>query len=128
MLDGMTREEAMLWLVSLAEHEGEEVPICAEDAKALQMGIDAIKALEQQPILDTRQRERQLEMEYQHGYDKGWEEGRKVLEQQPKTGHWIQTDNYFSWRLNYVECSCCHKYSLEEGDYCPNCGTRMEVL
>lgn len=43
----------------------------------------AIKALEQQPILDTRQRERQLEMEYQHGYDKGWEEGRKALDQQP---------------------------------------------
>lgn len=43
----------------------------------------AIKALEQQPILDTRQRERQLEMEYQHGYDKGWKEGRKALEQQP---------------------------------------------
>lgn len=40
-------------------------------------------------------------------------------------GHWIQTDNYFSWRLNYVECSCCHKYSLEEGDYCPNCGADM---
>lgn len=46
----MTREEAILWLVSLAEHEGEEIRICAEDAKALQMGIDAIKALEQEPI------------------------------------------------------------------------------
>ena len=42
----MTNEEAMLWLVSLAEHEGEEVRICDEDAKALQIGIDAIKALE----------------------------------------------------------------------------------
>lgn len=39
--------------------------------------------LEAQPKLDTRERERQLEMEYQHGYDKGWEEGRKSLEQQP---------------------------------------------
>lgn len=43
----------------------------------------AIKALKQQSILDTRQRERQLEIEYQHGYDKGWEEGRKALKQQP---------------------------------------------
>lgn len=51
-----------------------------EQKEALEI---AIKALEQQPILDTRQRERQLEMEYQHGYDKGWEEGRKALEQQP---------------------------------------------
>ena len=45
----MTNEEAILWLVSIAEHEGEQLRICAEDAKALQMGIDAIKALEQQP-------------------------------------------------------------------------------
>lgn len=43
----MSKEEAMLRLVSLNEHEGETLRICAEDAKALQMGIDAIKALDQ---------------------------------------------------------------------------------
>ena len=47
---------------------------------------------------------------------------------EPKTGHWILTSDYFTGayeNIDYVECSCCHEYSLEEGDFCPNCGTRM---
>lgn len=58
----MTNEEAILWLVSIAEHEGEQLRICAEDAKALQMGIDAIKALEQQPCEDCISREEALRL------------------------------------------------------------------
>lgn len=51
----------------------------------------------------------------------------KALEQQ-KTGHWIMTGDYYTGAydsIDYVECSCCHEYSLEEGDYCPNCGAMM---
>lgn len=39
----------------------------------------------------------------------------------PKTGHWIVTGDYDY----YVECSCCHKYSVEIWNYCPHCGARM---
>lgn len=42
----MTREEAISWLVSLTEHEGEDIPIYDTDVEALNM---AIKALEQEP-------------------------------------------------------------------------------
>jgi hypothetical protein len=52
----------------------------------------------------------------------------KALEQEPKTGHWINTGAYYTGAygtIDYVECSCCHYESLEEGDYCPNCGCRM---
>lgn len=48
--------------------------------------------------------------------------------QEPKTGHWIMTNDYFAGaygNIDYVECSCCHEYSLEEGNFCPNCGARM---
>lgn len=41
----MTREEAISWLVSLTEHEGEDIPIYDTDVEALNM---AIKALEQE--------------------------------------------------------------------------------
>ena len=27
--------------------------------------------------------------------------------------------------VDYVKCSCCGEDSLEEGDYCPNCGAIM---
>lgn len=53
----------------------------------------------------------------------------KALEQEPKTGHWIRTVNYYIGAydsIDYTECSCCHEESLEEGSYCPNCGARME--
>ena len=43
-------------------------------------------------------------------------------EQEPKIGHWINTGNYFT---GAVKCSCCGKDSLEDGDYCPNCGAKM---
>lgn len=45
-----------------------------------------------------------------------------------KTGHWIKTGDYYTGAyecLDYFECSCCHEESLEEGDYCPNCGADM---
>ena len=44
-------------------------------------------------------------------------------------GHWIETNDYFTGAyesIDYVECSCCHADSLEEGNYCPNCGAEME--
>ena len=30
--------------------------------------------------------------------------------------------------IDYVECSCCHEESLEEGNYCPNCGAKMQEV
>lgn len=51
------------------------------------------------------------------------------VQPEQRTGHWIDTGNYFMGaygNIDYVECSCCHEDSLEEGDYCPNCGAKME--
>ena len=45
-----------------------------------------------------------------------------------KTGHWIRTGNYYTGAygsIEYVKCSCCGEDSLEEGDFCPNCGAKM---
>lgn len=52
-----------------------------------------------------------------------------IVASQPKIGHWILTNDYYTGAygsIDYVECSCCHEYSLEEGYYCPNCGAKME--
>ena len=51
-----------------------------------------------------------------------------VTPQEPRKGHWIMTHDYFTGAyesIDYVKCSCCHDYSLEEGNYCPNCGAKM---
>ena len=51
-----------------------------------------------------------------------------VTPQEPKTGHWIMTGDYYTGAygdIDYVKCSCCGEDSLEEGDYCPNCGAKM---
>ena len=47
-----------------------------------------------------------------------------VLEQEPKTGHWIDVDGIF------FECSECGAYRkmmpAYKEYYCPNCGAKME--
>lgn len=63
--------------------------------------------------------------------EEGYRNFQKAIEtlEQEKTGHWIMTGDYYAGaygNIDYVECSCCHKDSLEEGDYCPNCGAKMD--
>ena len=54
----------------------------------------------------------------------------KALDQEPKTGHWVNK----SWTMGCgvqiinVECSCCGKssgLSHTSAPYCPNCGAKM---
>jgi hypothetical protein len=55
----------------------------------------------------------------------------KALEQEPKTGHWIEVTNGRGGH----ECDLCHEYapSYKDGDewltkYCPNCGADMREV
>jgi hypothetical protein len=48
-----------------------------------------------------------------------------------KKGHWIMTSDYLTTAygsVDYVKCSCCGEDSLEEGNYCPNCGADMREV
>ena len=48
-----------------------------------------------------------------------------------KTGHWIMTGDYYTGAygsIDYVKCSCCGEDSLEEGNFCPNCGAKMQEV
>jgi hypothetical protein len=50
----------------------------------------------------------------------------KALEQEPKTGHWIDITNK-NKTVIAVRCSCCEKspkYAIKS-DFCPNCGAKM---
>lgn len=52
----------------------------------------------------------------------------RILGLKPKTGHWIMTGDYYTGAygtIDYVKCSCCGEDSLEEGNFCPNCGEKM---
>ena len=46
----------------------------------------------------------------------------KALEQEPKTGHWIdhQEDRWI-----YAKCSECETVHDTQTNYCPNCGAKM---
>ena len=45
-----------------------------------------------------------------------------------KKGFWTMTNDYITTAygtIDYVKCSCCGEECLEEGNYCPNCGSLM---
>ena len=133
----MTNEETIAYfkernesLVSFAKNENvydydKQVIEAVYMRRCFEANEKAILALEQQPILDTRQRERQLEMEYQHGYDKGWEEGRKTLEQEP-CEDCISRQAAVELIKNYCENGC----DIVEDNWCPSCQREqfMELL
>lgn len=48
----------------------------------------------------------------------------EALEQEPKTGHWI--DVPVGQYVLLHRCSNCLKTSVTESKYCPNCGAKME--
>lgn len=69
-------------------------------------------------------------------YDKGYQDCKKALEQEPKTGHWIETDEWretvdgFEQWGYFRKCNKCgyvFKF-LEIDNYCPNCGARMNEV
>lgn len=49
-----------------------------------------------------------------------------ALEQEPKTGYWIEHE--IEGIIRYLECSNCHyeTYNVKH-NYCMNCGIKMEV-
>lgn len=56
----------------------------------------------------------------------------KALEQEPKTGHWVDDEvDSFSKSFGYKKfhCSNCNSTfsgtNVEKTDYCPNCGTKI---
>lgn len=40
---GMTIDKAISWLLSIAEHEGDDIPIYDTDVEAIKMGIDTMR-------------------------------------------------------------------------------------
>ena len=58
-----------------------------------------------------------------------WEDAKRALEQEPKTGHWIDGGEYICFGGRQKApciCSVCRKSALNEPwYYCHNCGARM---
>lgn len=130
----MTREERLELLKQIEK----DIHVCSlestflEDAKSCAIH-SAIEELEQEP--------REITLEDVKGYCKPrcltiitnellyelTHPKIKVLEQEPKTGHWILTDD------NFVYCSQCEdSYYPRPIDaswyFCPHCGAKMEEV
>jgi uncharacterized OB-fold protein len=84
--------------------------------------------------MTRKQAIRELKIQFVGEYDRQREAkdmAIKALEQEPRKGHWIMTSDYLTTAygsVDYVKCSCCGEDSLEEGDYCPNCGADMRKV
>ncbi len=49
---------------------------------------------------------------------------KRLKEQEPKTGHWIEEFNDLEGEVRFT-CSSCGKYQPFGTDYCYNCGAKM---
>ena len=122
----MTREEAIN-LLSQMRKDGDGF-LSDNTIEAYDM---AIKALEQEPCEDAIGRSDMLDA-IGHGTTYTSEELQKIIKALPsvnpqsKTGHWLRTGEVdVFYDLPSYECSKCGQTSLENGDYCPNCGAKM---
>lgn len=57
------------------------------------------------------------------------EDYKRLLEQEPKIGHWIEHEKSISTGFRHLrECSCCKCYFdwlMPRNSFCPNCGADM---
>ena len=118
----MTAEKA----IEILSDVGDINRCCEEDTEALDM---AIKALERASCI----KEKCAYCPHCEHCDVDDETlAIKALEQQPKTGHWIEKDDFDG--DTYYDCSeCGESFCLIDGtptdnlyNYCPNCGAKME--
>ena len=63
-------------------------------------------------------------------YEQGWDEALSYIEKIPSAnvapvvhGRWIMHDDEFGLTC---ECSACHIETMGDGNYCPNCGAKMD--
>lgn len=63
-------------------------------------------------------------------YEQGWDEALSCIEKIPAAdvapvvhGRWIMHDDEFGLTC---ECSACHIETMGDGNYCPNCGAKMD--
>ena len=63
-------------------------------------------------------------------YEQGWDEALSCIEKIPSAnvapvvhGRWIMHDDEFGLTC---ECSACHIETMGDGNYCPNCGAKMD--
>ena len=121
----MTNEEA----ISIIENRDSIMDYCESQqlAEALDVAVEALGA---QPCEDAVSREAVLEITAETGALETQARVKALppVTPQPKIGHWIVTGDYLTTAygsVDYVKCSCCKEDSLEEGDFCPNCGAKM---
>lgn len=136
----MTREEAIefgkMWL---------ELQEDCKNSNTYEFFKMAIEALQQEPTYTSEVAQKAYEDGKKDGYiqrkietiadnltsskiKKAVENLPSITPQEPRKGHWIMTGDYFTGAyesIDYVKCSCCGEESLEEGNYCPNCGADM---
>ena len=52
------------------------------------------------------------------------------VEPERKTGKWIEhkrvEETYQGYLVSNYECDQCHEWVMNQSNYCPNCGAKME--
>jgi len=127
---GVDREDAVERLNALKQLIGYDKD--SEIVKATQKSLDmAIKALEQEPttknnlgveeVTALAEWTERLTKASEDAYNKGYADGMKA--QEPRKGYWLRRPHVYG--VTY--CSVCDfELKIDNTNYCPNCGAKME--
>lgn len=143
----MTQEELIRNLkYTMEKHKNDNVP--AFDTNIYLMCKDILNYLEQEPCEDCIRKQDEIRKAYDRGIKNGLIKGDALSEiekmpsvqPKPKTGHWIQTSDFFINREGQFiyeficpECNALSYFRKSNkkvigANVCPNCGCRMSEV
>jgi len=115
------------WIAEFELEDGDTMPECMDLIyKGAKIGFHC-KPLKQEPCEDAISRQYLLDncvvdkVTMPYVPISKIQEAPPANQQEPKTGHWIDTDEGFS----PCECSECESVEFIKSKFCPNCGARM---
>ena len=124
----MTRKEAIecnknLKMYMKLADKNQPCKFLEDNYIALDMAINSLE-IDEKYELEYENAE-DIHREKEQAYMKGYEDASKKYRQEPKTGHWIDTDETHS---KCDRCGAVFEIASGNGEanYCPNCGAKME--
>lgn len=92
-----------------------------------------MRLIDADELIDHKFKSASERMDLSVAYMKGWndaidsiDENAPTIEAEPiRHGHWTRIGHIETWVV--YKCSMCENQTIDNGNYCPNCGAKMDL-